>query len=132
MKIRESANCTFCRSQDETIEYLFWGCQFTSNFILDLEHRIFGTQFMFTKQDIFFGYKLISRHPFNFWILHLKYYIFCKKMEEEVPVLNEFINKFRFVLQVEKRIDKSYVKSKMSYGSLYIAFSKCHFLSEED
>lgn len=130
MKLTDNARCNFCGSFEETLDHLFWGCQITSSFILDLEQRIFGFQFVFSKRDILFGYKLIPKHPYNFLIFHLKYYIFSQKMKDKVPHLTEFMYKFKFLLQVEKRIEKSNARNIISYEDMYTAFRTCCTLFE--
>ena len=64
--------CTFCKNNNETIEHLFWECEVTSNFLLDIEQTFFGEQFRLFKQDLFFGYKLLIKHPYNVSNLALK------------------------------------------------------------
>ena len=84
MHLRENARCTFCGCPEDTIEHVFGGCQtiVLSNFILDVEQRILGRQFIVRTADVFFGYKLKPSDPLNFLIFHLKYYIFSKENEQ--------------------------------------------------
>ena len=94
--------CSFCDKEVETLNHLFWACSYTSKFILDVELKVLKRQFFFTKDDIFFGFRNQSSHPYNFLIVHLKYYIFSKKMQEKLPEIDEFYYKFKFALQVEE------------------------------
>lgn len=129
MKIIESPCCTFCGDQTETIDHLFWECQVTSSFILDVEQCILGRQFFFTKEDIFFGYKLLLKHPYNFLIFHMKYYIFGKKIKEDIPLFDEFLYKFKFHIKVEKHISNQINSRKgLSFKEYVEAFSECPML----
>ena len=56
MKLVNSPSCTFCGLHEESITHLFWECQFTSKFILDVELAILGSQFVFSISDILFSY----------------------------------------------------------------------------
>lgn len=104
MKLTHSPSCTFCGEHNETIEHLFWDCRLTSSFLLDVEQIMLGQQFFFSKEDFFFGYKFLPRHPYNFLIFYMKYYIFAKKLNESIPTVNEFLYKFKFHINVEKYI----------------------------
>lgn len=126
----ENPRCTFCGENDETIDHLFWGCKYISNFILDTEQAVIGKQFCFTKQDFFFGYKLILSHPYNFLIFHVKYFIFQKRLLGEIPIVNEFIYKFKFALQVEQYLYKCKSRQKISFELLKNAFGNNKFLFE--
>ena len=125
MNIVGSPLCTFCNEQNESIEHLFWDCNITSTFLLDVEQCILGRQFIFSKEDIFFGYKFSLRHPYNFLIFHLKFYLFNKKLNFQLPNLNEFLYKFKFSIQVEKKIGNSKVCHTISYDTLHSAFRNC-------
>lgn len=100
----DSSLCSFCEKEVETLDHLFWGCTYTSQFILDVELKLLNDQFVFSKEDIFFGFQNDKCHPYNFLILHIKYYIFNKKRQKALPDLEEFFYKFQFALQVERYI----------------------------
>ena len=50
----ESDLCTFCNTETETLEHLFWNCIHTSPFILDSECKILNTQFLFLEGKTYF------------------------------------------------------------------------------
>lgn len=89
MQLTENPLCTFCQEENKTTEHLFWNCDRTSSFILDCEHMFLANQF-FSKQDMLFGSKLLSRHLYNFLILHLKYYFFAQKIASDILDVAEF------------------------------------------
>lgn len=110
---------SFCKIEEETLEHLFWECTFTSSFILDVEMNILQKQFFFTKQDLFFGYNNTIYHPYNFLILHIKYFIFCCKQNNEKPCFKAFYHKLKFILQVEMFIyAKNLSKNFRKYSAL--------------
>ena len=128
LHLRNDSLCSFCGIEDESIDHLFWNCEVVSNFILDVELSFLGRIFVFSKQDIFFGYKLLSKHPYNFLIFHLKYYLYGKKLDSEPPLLIEFTHKFRFALQVEKYIISKYSTRCIPFKDFENAFCNCKFL----
>ena len=123
----ESNKCSFCVNEEETLDHLFWSCIHISQFILDVELKVLNKQFVFSKEDTFFGFHKRTCHPYNFLILHLKYYIFSKKRQKDLPNISEFYYKFKFALQVEKHnhyFSRIVAKSKnISYDKLEEAFS---------
>ena len=89
---------------------------------------ILGDQFSLSKQDIFFGYKYLLNHPYNFLIFHMKYYIFQAKLQEKAPVVNDFLNEFKIALKVEKSLTDN---SKLNYipcQRYANAFAQCTYL----
>ena len=127
MKLKESPLCSFCKTHEETIEHLFWNCHIVSSFLLDVESMFVGRCFVFSKEDIFFGFKQLLKHPFNFLIYHSKFYIFQCKQENKVPNIFEFEKKFKFALEVEKKISMSKVSKRyFSYNELDNIFQNIH------
>ena len=128
MKKNDSDVCSFCGTAVETLEHLFWECNVTASFILDVEARVLRRQFYFSKRDFFFGYGDATNHPYNFLILHIKYYIYDCKRHEMKPTVDEFFFKFKFALNIERFNDARISpnkKNRVSYSDLYQAFSLC-------
>lgn len=113
LNIVASPFCSFCDSNEETIDHLFWDCSFVSSFILDVEKRLLNKQFFFSKEDIFFGFQGKDYSPFNFVILHLKYFIYCCSRKNEKLDVEAFCYKFDFALKVE-----SYKKKRKIYNDV--------------
>ena len=65
-----------------------------------------------------------------FLILHLKYYIFSKKLEEKLPMVNDFVYKFKFILQVERNLSGNICKPSFTVNELKNAFQNCSLLFE--
>ena len=129
MRKRDNAVCTFCSTERKTTEHLFWPFYVTSSFILDVELALLGKQFVFSKEDIFFGYKLLQTHPYNFLIYHLKFFIFQAKLNCEAPNVPKFLQNFKFKLQVEKLLQERTKSSFIPYVKLISVFQACTMLS---
>ena len=129
MNLSTSPLCSFCNSINESINHIFWDCPRISSFILDVERAVFGNQFIFSCTDILFCYKFIARHPYNFLIYYMKYYIFSKRSESETLSCEEFPHKFKFNIRVKKYISNSQTNEKtIKFQSLESAFAHCNFL----
>ena len=96
-------------------------------FILMLNKYCLAVSLFYQKLTYFFAYKFIRKHPFNFLIYHLKYYIFCKKLDLKDPSLNDFLNKFKYALSVEEFISKT-SKPLFTNNELRLAFHNCDWL----
>ena len=135
MKIRDNQLCSFCNVCDETVEHLFWGCQVISSFWLDVEKFFLKQQFFFSKEDIYFGYKQLRRHPYNFLIFNVKYYIYQQKQANALPKIEDFFFKFKFSIEVEKRISRNNrdkTKRYVSFEELKETFAVCEMLFNDD
>ena len=119
----DSSLCTFCGTDDESIEHLFWACSITAEFILEVERLILLNQFVFSQREFFFSYRN-ANHPYNFLALYMKQFIFDCKLQKKQPVANEFYYKFKFVLKVEQH-KKSIKKNKVRASELRKAFALC-------
>jgi len=91
MKISDYDLCTFCFSNSETIEHIFWDCMdiknlwFRINSDLNLK-EILGIEF--DKLTILLGYTGdhdICKKSFNIFIVSVKYYIYKCKLGEKFP-----------------------------------------------
>ena len=115
--------CSFCKIHDETFEHLFWNCHIVSSFLLDAESMFLGRCFVFSKEDVFFGFNQLLKHPYNFLIYNLKYFIFQCKQNNKLPTLYEFEHKFKFALEVEKHISMRNVSKRyFTYNELKDTF----------
>ena len=81
-KITVSVNdrCTFCKSQIETIEHLFWECEKTQNLLVQFEALIETKQIQlnYNKQSFILGYSsrniniLLKNNQFLLWLKSTK------------------------------------------------------------
>lgn len=107
---------------------MFWDCSIVANFILDVEGRFLGKQYCFSKGDIYFGYGEGPSHPYDFLILHLKYYVYECKRSDRKPTVDEFFYKFIFALNIERYNNlrvQPHSKRKVKYADLQYAFAAC-------
>ena len=86
----DSDLCSFCGTEAENLYHLFWECAVTSTFILEVERVVLSKQFFFSKEDFLLGYGKGGCHPYNFLILHMKYFIFDSKRNNRKPNINDF------------------------------------------
>lgn len=101
---RLKAHFICCELDDESLDHSFWGCSFTSNFILEVEQRFRNKQPFFSKEDILLDYRKTYAPPLNFLILYKKYFIFdCTKQNLQLNIHN-FYYKMKFALQVNSLI----------------------------
>lgn len=126
----ECNKCSFCETELESLEHIFWDCSITSAFILDVEFRFLREQFFFSKYDIFFGFGKGSIHPFNYLILNMKSYIYQCKRRGELPKIDVFFQKFKFAMRIEKYSQQSLLRKKnvVSLAELKEAFKECNDL----
>ena len=115
--ISSSNLCDFCSSDIETVKHLFWECQFSQQFWLQLKTFLnnLSIDVTFDYKNICFG---ISSSPMsntliNFIILSAKYFIFKSKYMKNIPniiLFKSFLNKRR---EIEKCI--AFEKDKIEH-----------------
>lgn len=71
--------------------------------------------FSFSKEDFVFRFGKGTVHPYNFLILHMKYFIFNCKINGCKPRFDNFFYKFKFTLTVEKNISVTDSNKRMRY-----------------
>ena len=81
INITDNQNCSFCNTEDKTIEHIFWDCDIVQNSFL--MKSIFGSDNyipnvdMFTKTQIFLGdFDQLYRNAYNIILLNIKKYIY--------------------------------------------------------
>ena len=106
MKMVESENCTFCKSNIETIDHLFWSCSHTKNYINEF--------IKFLKEKCNFELNLSQREFFlglddtdnelsglNYSLYLLKYSILQAKLKNTIPKFKIFLNSLASVAKIE-------------------------------
>ena len=98
-KIRENNTCTFCETQVETLEHLFYDCVYVQRlwksvqlWYSNIEHLVFD------KEIVFLGSESPLLHTV---IMTAKQYVFNCKCLEKVPVFNGFYNRLNQVKKYE-------------------------------
>ena len=104
MGIKTSPLCSFCHSQNETIEHLFWDCTFSSAYWDEIKIWInkkcpdIYTDWSIT--DILLGNKKIDEAVINIFIL-AKFIIYRSKMQDVKPSFPAFSNHFHIFIKTE-------------------------------
>ena len=77
--ISDSALCSFCKLETETLSHLFFDFNLVNKFWLDAQYNVIKEEnFVNLNKDlVFFGDVKNMNSPLNFFILHIKYYIYC-------------------------------------------------------
>ena len=94
IKIKDTKLCTFCKTDDETIEHLFFDCTLVNSFWEDFSLKLkqFFVNFEIDKRQIFLGYEQESLF-LNFMILFAKNYIYKCKFKENIPNIVDIKNR---------------------------------------
>ena len=98
--------CSFCGAENETLEHLFWNCSFVRIFWNNVGNLCLKENLDISLSYVIFGYTMKLQHPINFFLLHAKYFIFCCKVNGTKPHAPTFLQKFKFLLSVERYISK--------------------------
>ena len=95
---KENEMCTFCGSERENIQHLFWRCNISNTFWQSLQ-KLFhekcqiAERLQFTEKLILFGLDIntVTDHVFDEILLVAKYYLFKCKYDNRLPLLSNFI-----------------------------------------
>lgn len=83
MKIVDDPYCTFCHTENETIEHLIWNCNIVQDFLHDVENWFLshGTSIPITKLSFIFGdvSKCSKNDPKNIIFFNIKQYIYSTR-----------------------------------------------------
>ena len=98
--------CQFCKTDEETIEHIFWNCTKTQELLISLETKLdsLSINLSYNKATFLFGLfnskKIHIAH--NLFILWLKFYIYKTKQEEGVLNLNSALNHLKTYYQYSR------------------------------
>ena len=109
MRISDSELCTFCNTDVESLQHLFWDCVFVRSFWLDLENIINDRchiihDIHFNEDLVLFGNdtRFKSDDVFDLILLLAKFYIYQCKMEKSTPQTRIFLKKLMYRFEIEK------------------------------
>ena len=101
--------CTFCKRDKENIQHIFWNCVYVHIFWNNLwslvknkcEHTV---NIQVNEELVLFGYNVNSNTDtvFDLILLLAKSYIYTCKMNQEIPILNNFIRVCKRRYEIEK------------------------------
>lgn len=108
-KIIESANCSICGNDEETVRHLMWHCQHVNKFWQDLQELIVTrcshvTSFRFSELLVLFGVQenMYTDKALDFIILLAKFYIYKCKWNFSRPTVKIFLNFLKYRYRMEK------------------------------
>lgn len=108
-KVVDTAVCTFCGLNDETIEHLFFDCVHVQSFWNNLLHNLKNNSshcdnLTFSKQIILFGVEknIVTDIVIDLVILLAKYHIYICKWKNQKPDLIVFLGVLKSRYNVEK------------------------------
>ena len=99
IKYTNTDRCTFCKIEPETLEHLFYDCQIVREFwnsIGQWIHAALGITIPITIRNILLGIPEKKAKVMNWFILHVKKYIYNMKIQEKK--LNILLSKIVLVL----------------------------------
>ena len=67
INVKDSPLCTFCQRNNETLEHLFWDCDYVSNVWSESCNLCLKINFDLDYDHIKFGYLEEAKHPINFF-----------------------------------------------------------------
>ena len=79
MGIATNNRCSLCSDSIETISHLFWECNITKKFILQIQNSMLNDKIRMTKQLFLFGSNDVTLKEYNYIFLYAKYvlYLHC-------------------------------------------------------
>ena len=108
-RIVESACCSFCKQEEETISHLFWHCDIVQVFWAKLKTALNEScencvEPIFTETLVLFGVKenVVTDRVIDLIIILAKYYIFKCKLQGSTPIAKIFIKSLKQRYIVEK------------------------------
>ena len=107
--ISDSPLCSFCKLQDESIEHLFWGCEFVKSFwncLFDWLNSCSVKVEDISEMDIIIGN--LNENEDELLINHIsilaKYFIYRNSLISKIPLFSVFKHKISYVFDIESRI----------------------------
>jgi hypothetical protein len=108
-KIVDSAKCSICDQEEETINHLMWNCPYVHIFWQELktsllQHCTHIQNFNFSEQLILFGVKenMHTDKGFDFILLLAKFYIYKCKWTSSKPLAQVFLKLLKSRYRMEK------------------------------
>ena len=124
--IKNSQQCTFCKTKIETIEHLFFECDFVQAILSFIKTRInFHTLLRFPedKASIILGNE-VKDLALNYIIMVTKYFIYKCKYQEKNPDIATFKNFFKDKINVEKASHTSQ-KQREKFNEMWKDINPC-------
>ena len=110
MKVRSNNLCSFCSTERENIQHLFWNCDVVKNFWACLELNVNKCNqeinVKLTELFILFGYNqnCKSDRAFDYIVLLAKYFIYTNRCKNTIPNYNLFLKFLKRKYEIERHI----------------------------
>ena len=105
MNIKNNDKCTFCKTETESLNHLFWDCGCIQAFWIEFQNFLISKNIVFPREwdikSVLFG-SLTTDRVFNLMLLKAKHFIFVKRLEDSNPVLDSFMQVMKSYYQLEK------------------------------
>ena len=110
MNITDDSSCTFCSTMEETIIHLLWSCSKTQDFLnlMISWFESFDIHIKLSEKLFLFGVESLRDQKLtkiqHFFLLYAKYYIYCSRGNNQVPMLTVFKKKLYFMYKMHMEI----------------------------
>ena len=108
-KLTHSPLCVFCDSHVETLNHLFWDCNFVQSFWKDLiktlkEKCTHCVRLNLSKELILFGKieNVYTDKAIDSILLYAKYFVYKCKLQERIPLIDQCISELKHRITIEK------------------------------
>lgn len=105
MNVKNDERCTFCQNEVESLPHIFWSCVYVQRYWTEFNNflQLKGIRLPheWNDIDILFGstqYDIVL----NQLVLKAKFFIYRKRMEENIPVFTQFLPNIRYHYQTER------------------------------
>lgn len=103
----DSYNCSFCEKEIETIEHIFWECEFIQDLLNDFATYCFRnilTYVVFVEKEFILGsYENLDQVKYII-ALQIKYYIYSMRCCSKKPSLNGLISSIKIMYDTNRYI----------------------------
>ena len=87
MGISTNNRCSLCSDSIETISHLFWECNITRKFILQIQNSKLNDKIRITKQLFLFGSNDVTLKDYNYIFLYAKYFFNIFTIKDKTSIL---------------------------------------------
>ena len=107
MRLVDNAVCSFCNSENECLDHVYWDCEATQRFWNDFESYITKhiQSFEIHKTVVWFGV-VADRQLLNHMIFSAKKYIYTCSLKQYQPKFRNFLHIMKETYLIEKYIAK--------------------------
>jgi len=118
---KESPLCSFCSSEEETLEHLLFRCTVVESFWTSLQNYFAHHDLYYKKLkevDVIFGIteQMENQILINHILLLAKYYIYKCSLNDWSPNLNVFLKRLKTIYKIELKIATYKNKLSFHYG----------------